>query len=126
MQEDPNFNIQEMKNENFSINYKMVIVARKDLKMQTGKIAAQVGHGVLAAYKACLEQYPKVVQSWEMFGQAKVVLQANSQQELLDLQQKAHELGVIAETIEDAGRTQVAPGSMTVCAIGPAEDSKLK
>lgn len=68
MQEDPNFDIEEMKDENFSINYKMVIVARKDLKMQPGKVAAQVGHGVLAAYKACLEKYPKVVQSWEMFG----------------------------------------------------------
>jgi peptidyl-tRNA hydrolase len=29
----------------------MVIVVRNDLKMKTGKIAAQVGHGVLGAYK---------------------------------------------------------------------------
>ncbi len=30
---------------------KMVFVVRKELKMKTGKIAAQVGHAVLKAYK---------------------------------------------------------------------------
>ena len=31
----------------------------------------------------------------------------------------ARSLGLIAEVIADAGHTQIAPGSKTVCAIGP-------
>jgi peptidyl-tRNA hydrolase, PTH2 family len=35
---------------------KMVLCVRTDLKMQRGKIAAQVGHGVLGAYKRALKR----------------------------------------------------------------------
>jgi hypothetical protein len=31
--------------DDMSSNYKMVVIVRNDLKMGTGKIAAQVGHG---------------------------------------------------------------------------------
>ena len=33
---------------------------------------------------------------------------------------KARSAGLVAESIRDAGRTQVAAGTRTVCAIGPA------
>ena len=62
--------------------HKMVIVARKDLKMGAGKLAAQVGHGVLAAYKKSVKNSPENIEKWEMFGQAKVVVRANSEKEL--------------------------------------------
>ena len=40
-----NYCIGNENNESSRINYKMVVVVRKDLKMGEGKIAAQVGHG---------------------------------------------------------------------------------
>ncbi|KAJ3215169.1 hypothetical protein HDU67_000737 [Dinochytrium kinnereticum] len=43
-----------------------------------------------------------------------------SQQELLDLYQKAIDAGILSEYIEDQGRTQIEPGSLTVVAVGPA------
>jgi len=36
------------------------------------------------------------------------------------LQAKAVSLGIVAEVIADAGRTQIASGSRTVLGIGPA------
>ncbi len=39
------------------------------------------------------------------------------------LQAQAISLGVVAEVIADAGRTQIASGSYTVLGIGPAPKS---
>lgn len=36
---------------------------------------------------------------------------------------KAQSLGVTAEVIQDAGRTQIEAGSMTVLGVGPAPKS---
>jgi len=33
---------------------------------------------------------------------------------------RAREAGIVAESIKDAGRTQIMSGTRTVCAIGPA------
>ena len=96
-----------------------VIVVRNDLKMKPGKVAAQVGHGVLGAYKIACRQYPQDVQAWEEIGQMKVVVRCESEKELLDVYNHALKAGIAAEYIKDAGRTQVAPGSITVCAVGP-------
>jgi PTH2 family peptidyl-tRNA hydrolase len=50
-------------------------------------------------------------------------VQVKSQQELLDLMAKARSLGLTAEVIQDAGRTQIEAGSMTVLGVGPAPKS---
>lgn len=102
------------------LGYKMVIVVRGDLKMRPGKVAAQVGHGVLAAYKLALKNTPAAVTEWEYIGQMKVVVRCETQKELMDVYHQAVKMGVAAEYIQDAGRTQVEPGSITVCAVGPA------
>lgn len=85
--------------------YKMVIVVRKDLKMKTGKIAAQVGHGVLGAYKQSISRYPEKVLEWENNGQPKIVLKVQSQEELERVRNSSQEVGVVAVCIRDAGRT---------------------
>ena len=33
--------------------------------------------------------------------------------------------GLPVEVISDAGRTQVTPGTLTCCALGPAEDQRI-
>lgn len=105
---------------------KMVIVARKDLKMGAGKLAAQVGHGVLAAYKRNLSmQNNDILMQWEYCGQPKVVLRADSELEMSQIKAKADSMNVVACTIRDAGRTQIAPNSLTVCAIGPADETTI-
>jgi peptidyl-tRNA hydrolase, PTH2 family len=50
-------------------------------------------------------------------------VQIKSQEEMLELRRKAYSLGITAEVIQDAGRTQIEAGSMTVLGVGPAPRS---
>ncbi|KAI9309699.1 peptidyl-tRNA hydrolase PTH2-domain-containing protein [Cunninghamella echinulata] len=100
-------------------DYKMVLVVRTDLGMTKGKIAAQCGHATLSCYKAIQKTNPEVLRCWERSGQAKVALKAVSEEQLLELQAVALSLNITAQSICDAGRTQIAAGSRTVLGIGP-------
>jgi len=104
---------------------KLVLVVRTDLGMTKGKIAAQCGHATLSCYKAFLRNSPEspILRRWERGGQMKVALQVKSEEELEMLQAQALSLGLCAQIIHDAGRTQIASGSATVLGIGPAPNS---
>ncbi|WKT49838.1 Peptidyl-tRNA hydrolase, PTH2 [Fusarium oxysporum f. sp. vasinfectum] len=65
----------------------------------------------------------KILKRWERLGQAKIAVQVKSQDEMLELRRKARSLGITAEVIQDAGRTQIEAGSMTVLGVGPAPRS---
>ncbi len=93
----------------------------------TGKIAAQCGHATLACYKTLVRANPShpVLRQWERLGQAKVALKVDSEEDMLMLQAQAISLGLCAQVIHDAGRTQIASGSATVLGIGPAPKSKV-
>ncbi|EFR03937.1 peptidyl-tRNA hydrolase 2 [Nannizzia gypsea CBS 118893] len=101
---------------------KLVLVVRTDLGMGKGKIAAQCSHATLACYKYYFNKSPDspILKRWERQGQAKVALQAKTEEDLLVLQAQAISLGLCARVIQDAGRTQIASGSRTVLGIlGP-------
>ena len=100
--------------------HKMVLVVRTDLKMGSGKIAAQCGHATLGAYKAAMKRAPDTVKSWSRSGQAKIALKCPSLEEMHALAEKAERAGLITYIVADAGRTQIESGTETVCAIGPA------
>ncbi|KAF7558488.1 hypothetical protein G7046_g5659 [Stylonectria norvegica] len=107
---------------------KLVLVVRTDLGMTKGKIAAQCSHATLACYKALARLPPnaperKLLARWEKYGQAKIAVQVKSQEEILELRRRARSLGLTAEVIQDAGRTQIEAGSMTVLGVGPAPRS---
>ncbi|KAL7794001.1 peptidyl-tRNA hydrolase PTH2 domain-containing protein [Trichoderma afarasin] len=107
---------------------KLVLVVRTDLGMTKGKIAAQCSHATLACYKALARADPasaerKVLARWERFGQAKIAVQIKGQAEMLELRGKARAMGLTAEVIQDAGRTQIEAGSMTVLGVGPGPKS---
>ncbi|KAI4188082.1 MAG: hypothetical protein L6R41_002384 [Letrouitia leprolyta] len=106
---------------------KLVLVVRTDLGMGKGKIAAQCSHATLACYRALSNIFPMslnpVLKQWERMGQAKVVVQAKNEEELETLQAQALSLGLCAQIIHDAGRTQIAGGSTTVLGVGPGPKS---
>ncbi|KAK9436652.1 peptidyl-tRNA hydrolase 2 [Metarhizium brunneum] len=109
---------------------KLVLVVRTDLGMTKGKMAAQCSHATLACYKALARSAPdsaerKLLQRWEKRGQAKIAVQVKSEAELMDLRRKALDAGLTAEVIQDAGRTQIDPGSVTVLGVGPAPKSAV-
>ncbi|KAI0008470.1 PTH2-domain-containing protein [Xylariaceae sp. FL0662B] len=110
---------------------KLVLVVRTDLGMTKGKIAAQCSHATLACYKSlsraaasnASSAEARILKRWERHGQAKIAVQVKSEDELLGLLGVARSLGLTAEAIQDAGRTQIDAGSLTVLGVGPAPRS---
>ncbi|KAM4700340.1 peptidyl-tRNA hydrolase 2, mitochondrial isoform 2-T2 [Discoglossus pictus] len=98
---------------------KMILVVRNDLKMGKGKVAAQCSHAAVSAYKQLLKRNPELLKQWEYCGQPKVVLKAPDEESLVELLNHAKQLGLTISLIQDAGRTQIAPGSRTVLGVGP-------
>jgi PTH2 family peptidyl-tRNA hydrolase len=97
---------------------KLALVARTDLGMGKGKVAAQVAHAAVAA--ALRTQGTAAFNAWIREGQPKVVLKVSGEDDLLRVCAAADEAGLHVETIRDAGRTQLEAGTLTCCAIGPA------
>ena len=97
---------------------KMALVVRTDLGMGRGKIAAQVAHAAVTA--ALRARDTAMFAAWSRAGQRKVVLKIGGETELAQLCAQAHAAGLPVQVIHDAGRTQLAAGTMTCCAIGPA------
>src|SRR5438270_7597612 len=90
---------------------KMVIVVRADIGMGRGKAAAQVAHAAVAATLTAAGS-PRL-SAWLADGQPKVVLRVGSAEALEDVVAAAHAARLSVETVEDAGRTQLEPGTVT-------------
>jgi peptidyl-tRNA hydrolase, PTH2 family len=102
---------------------KLVVLARTDLAMSRGKIAAQVAHAaVLAALNGL--GTPDFA-TWLEQGQPKVVLKVGDANELRRLAEAVKQAGLPISLVADAGRTQLPPGTLTCAAIGPAEDRRI-
>lgn len=102
--------------------YKQVIVVRRDLKLSKGKLAVQVAHASLEAYK---KSDPDVRKGWEEKGSKKVVVRVDDLKELLKVKEEAERSGLPCSLIRDAGRTELPPGTTTALGIGPSETKRL-
>lgn len=98
----------------------MVLCVNMELQMGKGKIAAQCGHAALGAYKLSCQHSATAVTWWQRLGQAKIAVKVDTEAELHDIAAKARAAGIVSYLVEDAGRTQIAAGSRTVLALGPA------
>lgn len=104
---------------------KQVIVIRSDLDMGKGKIAVQAAHASIAAFLEAKRRNPEWVDAWLSEGQRKIVLKVDSLNELLEVARKAESEGLPVAIVEDAGLTQLKPGTVTAVGIGPALDEVL-
>lgn len=98
---------------------KQVIVVRTDLKMGKGKIAGQVAHASVRAYR---ESGFWAKRKWFKKGEVKIVLKVKSREELAKVVEKCILERVKPVGVRDAGRTQIEPGTLTAVAFGPVED----
>jgi peptidyl-tRNA hydrolase, PTH2 family len=105
------------------VETKLTLVIRADLGMGRGKIAAQAAHAAVAAALASVGS--PAFRAWLRDGQPKVVLKADDEEHLYALAEQAHAAGLPVQVVHDAGRTQVAEGTPTCCAIGPADGSRI-
>ena len=101
---------------------KQAIVIRTDLQMSTGKLAVQACHASVAAV-LCAEA--DVLRRWGADGQTKIALAVDSLRELEILRMQCEATDIIHALIADAGRTELALGTVTALAIGPAEDKAV-
>ena len=106
---------------------KMMIVIRRDLKMRKGKIAAQAGHACIDAILMALSKEGRLndfemisdgfvlkntekpstpLSEWFEYGSAKVCVYVDSEEELIDIAEKAKEKDIIAAVVTDAGMTE--------------------
>ena len=98
---------------------KQAIVARADLGMGRGKLAAQVAHASLSAYEDADERTRR---QWKGEGQKKIVLKANGESALFELADAAERKRLPHAVVRDAGHTQLDPGTVTALAVGPGRD----
>ena len=101
---------------------KQAIVARTDIGMGRGKLAAQVAHASLSAYEDADERTRR---AWKGEGQKKIVLKVDGESALFRLADEAERLGLPNAVVRDAGHTQLDPGTVTCLAVGPARDDDV-
>lgn len=116
---------------------KQILVYRRDLKSRTGKIASQCAH---ASLKVVVDKLQRIsiwslpyeiiklvikkndpLYIWLFEGAfTKICVYVNSEEELLEVYNKAKEAGIHCALIQDAGRTEFkGVPTYTCCAIGP-------
>ncbi|MCD6348219.1 MAG: peptidyl-tRNA hydrolase [Candidatus Korarchaeota archaeon] len=107
------------------MRYKQVIAVRKDLGMSCGKLAVQVAHASVEAAEIARKRIPEIYRGWREEGGKKVVVQVDSEEELMKVYQEALQRGLVAVLIRDAGLTELEPGTPTTVGIGPHESEKV-
>lgn len=102
--------------------FKQVLVFRSDLGMSPGKMAAQAAHASLLAHDAAS---PEARRAWKKGGAKKVALKVATLKELLRLRDEARQMGLSHGLVEDAGHTELPPGTVTALGIGPAPEADV-
>lgn len=101
------------------MDHKLVVAVRSDLELSRGKLAVQVAHAsVMAAFDA-KARHRRWFADWYAEGQKKVVVKAAGLPELHALRTRARALGLPTALVEDAGLTELPPGTVTCLAVGP-------
>ena len=107
------------------MDYKMVIVMRKDLALSEGKAIVQGAHAAVSAAREAKKSNPKWHKLWLEEGQKKVVVKVETLDDLLDIERLAKAKGLPRHLVQDAGLTEVPPGTVTCLGIGPAPNNLM-
>jgi PTH2 family peptidyl-tRNA hydrolase len=99
--------------------YKQVILVRTDLKMGVGKKCAQSCHASVSASDLVRTQNKAIWKNWKNSGQKKVVLKVKTIDEINQIIVKLEKFKIPYFIVNDAGLTQLPPGTMTAVGIGP-------
>jgi len=117
------------------MDVKQIIVIRRDLKMRRGKEIAQGAHAAMGVLlrdmrvnddgTVTLGLWPEAM-AWLQGSFTKVTVKVNSEQELLEVKDRADAAGVPCVLITDAGRTEFhGEPTHTALAVGPATSEQL-
>jgi peptidyl-tRNA hydrolase, PTH2 family len=104
----------------------MYLIARQDLGMSPGKLAAQVGHGVQLAMRAaerCSPEMAAQLRRWEASSYAKIVLGVPDLPALDVVAGEVWKAGFEFVRVVDEGRTEIARAT-TCIALVPMPKSR--
>jgi len=110
---------------------KQAIIIRRDLKMRRGKEIAQGSHASIAFLTRRLQSDGRIdltsaQKEWLDSGFVKVVLQVQTETELLEIYNKSKIIGLEAHLITDSGFTEFhGIPTNTAVAIGPDYSEKI-
>jgi PTH2 family peptidyl-tRNA hydrolase len=93
--------------------------------MSIGKMIAQASHAAVNCSEEAKRTQTKHWRRWRNEGAKKVALQAESFEELEELAAKAEKLNITYIMIQDAGHTEVPPGTGTCIGIGPHQEQLI-
>ena len=102
--------------------FKQCLIIRNDVKMSCGKRCAQAAHASIGAYNNADKSLQK---AWLSEGQKKVVLRADNERTLYELKVIAERNDISSSLIQDAGMTEIPPGTITALGLGPAKSEDL-
>ena len=107
-------------------SYKMVLVLRGELRLTPGKAAVQAAHAaVLLLDEASGARAHELVKAWKAEGARKIAVLAPTLEDLRELERAARARGLATVLVQDAGFTEVAPGTVTCLGIGPGRASDI-
>jgi len=113
---------------------KQVICVRDDLKMRRGKQIAQRSHASMSFICCRLQEkgsvsmndFTEVEQTWLTGAFSKVCCRVDSEEELMEIHDKALEAGLEVHLITDSGKTEFHGEPTNTClAIGPDDAEKI-
>ncbi|MGC2289530.1 MAG: peptidyl-tRNA hydrolase Pth2 [Thermoplasmata archaeon] len=106
-------------------SYKMVLVVRGELRLTPGKAAVQVAHAAVMLVLQAQKRRGDDLGRWLGEGQKKIAVVAPTLAEMVERQVQASRQGIPTVWVDDAGFTEVAPGTRTCLGLGPAPSVKL-
>jgi PTH2 family peptidyl-tRNA hydrolase len=104
---------------------KQIIIIRTDLGMSKGKMCSQASHASLISFEIARRADQDSAYNWFHGCQAKIVVKANSEDELLGIYDKAIKAKLPCSLIKDAARTQLSEPAYTAACVGPAENEDI-
>ena len=105
---------------------RMYVLVNKGARMKPGKIAAQVGHAVQMVTEYMVRNCPCEWIYYKNYGMhPKIILKATEEEmEEIATRYKRRNARVWCVSVRDAGRTQVAPNTLTALAFCPLMDEE--
>ncbi|MFZ0699156.1 MAG: aminoacyl-tRNA hydrolase [Thermoplasmata archaeon] len=104
---------------------KMALVLRGELRLSAGKDAVQAAHAAVMLVEQARRRDEQGLAEWLAQGQKKIALAVETLDEMVDIERRARARGIGVVWVEDAGFTEVPPGTRTCLGLGPALASEL-
>ncbi len=104
---------------------KMWLAIRTDLGMSPGKIAVQAAHAASDLLLRGQGKQQAVLAEYLRGPTTKIAVRVDSETTLRRVASEAQAANIPWRIVSDAGRSEIAPGTLTVCAFGPAYRADL-